>query len=69
MPQASEQQRNLYRNYFPDMEPGDGEAFLKSQGYTIKGGWIKHPTKDHVETRKEAIVIDYLIWEWDYAFS
>lgn len=65
MPQASEALRSRYANLIGE-DVGDGEDWLKSRGYKIKGGWIK-PPPGHVESEKDTVAINYLIEEWDYA--
>lgn len=69
MPQASDELRARMQERFGDsIADGPPWEFLKSRGYTERGGLIKPPNPNHNITEDEGECVDFLCDEWDWAF-
>lgn len=60
--------------YWCDKDPiGSGDTaaweYLKSRGYRDRKFVIYHPDPNHKESEEDAKAINYLCWEWDWAFD
>lgn len=70
MPQASDRQRELMERWFGDSINMAGPyKFLRSHGYTEKGGLLIKPVSAHNVSRDEWQCIRFLVDEWDFGFD
>ena len=69
MPQATDELRQKMERRFGDPIDSDGPTeFLMERGYKFNKGWISSPVA-HEPTDLEADCIDFLVDEWDYAYT
>lgn len=70
MPQASDEMRDLMKQYFGNGIDDRGPTeFLFSHGYLEKAGYWTKPTPSHSVTDYEWDCLNFLCEEWDYAYS
>lgn len=70
MPQASDEQRNLMEKWFGDpIDERGPNNFLRSHGYTQRGGVLISPTPSHTVSKDEWECIAFLCDEWDFGFD
>jgi hypothetical protein len=69
MPTATDKLREQMTRWFGGIDCYEPLAFLRSHGFTEKGGHIRPPVPSHNVSRDEGICIDFLFQEWDFAYG
>jgi len=69
MPQASQELQEIIQHRFHSLDECGPVDFLKSRGYIFNGrGVFTTPSLQHVIKDDEIPCIDFLVYEWDYAY-
>ena len=70
MPTASNESRSIMKKWFGDEIDESGPYnFLRSHGFTEKGGLLIKPTPSYTVSEYELECIIFLCDEWDFAFE
>ncbi len=66
MPQASDESRERYKAWFPDIGCEHATEELTKRGYKLNKDWTWTKPKGHSPTEEETFWICFLIEEWDF---